>query len=213
MNWWSPRLQTHICVTWLHELKKAHIEGILPKGPYPPCLRIADWALWTGYPRYLFCCQCCKANYRTYVTKQTHMGKQKALWLNPLGFWVNLVSNCLVIIKSLRSHRHRHRHRHGHRHRHRQRHRHRHRHTHTKWPGFLFLRVLITTRQVYFRFYEGKTISKSLLIEIATACVFPYHLLECNMYKVLYFQRPGSSQLRRIDSVAACNITMWHSWD
>ena len=26
-------------------------EGILPKGPYPPCLRMADRALLTGYPR------------------------------------------------------------------------------------------------------------------------------------------------------------------
>ena len=30
-----------------------HIDGILPKGPYPPCLRMADRALLTGYPRYL----------------------------------------------------------------------------------------------------------------------------------------------------------------
>ena len=29
-----------------------HIEGILPKGPYPPCLRMAARALLTGYPRY-----------------------------------------------------------------------------------------------------------------------------------------------------------------
>ena len=30
------------------------IDGILPKGPYPPCLRMADRALLAGYPR-LFC--------------------------------------------------------------------------------------------------------------------------------------------------------------
>ena len=30
-----------------------HIDGILPKGPYPPCLRMADRALLAGYPRYL----------------------------------------------------------------------------------------------------------------------------------------------------------------
>ena len=29
-----------------------YIEGILPKGPYPPCLRMADRALLAGYPRY-----------------------------------------------------------------------------------------------------------------------------------------------------------------
>ena len=28
------------------------IEGILPKGPYPPCLRMADRALLAGYPQY-----------------------------------------------------------------------------------------------------------------------------------------------------------------
>ena len=30
-----------------------HIEGILPKGSYPPCLRMADRALLAGYPRYV----------------------------------------------------------------------------------------------------------------------------------------------------------------
>ena len=29
------------------------IEGILPKGPYPPCLRMADRALLAGYPRHM----------------------------------------------------------------------------------------------------------------------------------------------------------------
>ena len=29
------------------------IEGILPKGPYPPCLRMADRALLAGYPRHI----------------------------------------------------------------------------------------------------------------------------------------------------------------
>ena len=28
------------------------IDGILPKGPYPPCLRMADRALLAGYPRH-----------------------------------------------------------------------------------------------------------------------------------------------------------------
>ena len=31
----------------------SHIDGILPKGPYPPCLRMADRALLAGYPRYM----------------------------------------------------------------------------------------------------------------------------------------------------------------
>ena len=29
------------------------MEGILPKGPYPPCLRMADRTLLAGYPRYV----------------------------------------------------------------------------------------------------------------------------------------------------------------
>ena len=29
------------------------IDGILPKGPYPPCLRMADWALLAGYSRHM----------------------------------------------------------------------------------------------------------------------------------------------------------------
>ena len=28
-----------------------HVDGILPKGPYPPCLRMADRSLLAGYPR------------------------------------------------------------------------------------------------------------------------------------------------------------------
>ena len=32
-----------------------YIEGILPKGPYPPWLRMADKALLAGYPRYRVC--------------------------------------------------------------------------------------------------------------------------------------------------------------
>ena len=29
-----------------------YFDGILPKGPYPPCLRMADRALLAGYPRF-----------------------------------------------------------------------------------------------------------------------------------------------------------------
>ena len=36
------------------ELTK-HIDFILPKGPYRPCLRMADRALLAGYPRYALC--------------------------------------------------------------------------------------------------------------------------------------------------------------
>ena len=31
------------------------IKGIVPKGPFPPCLRMADRALLAGYPRYTNC--------------------------------------------------------------------------------------------------------------------------------------------------------------
>ena len=30
-----------------------YFEGILPKGPYPPCLRMADRTLLAGYPRFI----------------------------------------------------------------------------------------------------------------------------------------------------------------
>ena len=54
-HWWK-------CV-WRFRLQKRrpfclgldaliYIDGILPKGPYQPCLRIADRALLAGYPRY-----------------------------------------------------------------------------------------------------------------------------------------------------------------
>ena len=35
---------------------KRCIEGIVQKGPYPPCLRMADRALLAGYPRYMAIC-------------------------------------------------------------------------------------------------------------------------------------------------------------
>ena len=37
---------------WRKVRGRPYIEGILPKGPYPPCLRMADRALLAGYPRY-----------------------------------------------------------------------------------------------------------------------------------------------------------------
>ena len=42
---------THI-ITWHNFVDIINIEGILPKGTYPPCLRMADRALLAGYPRY-----------------------------------------------------------------------------------------------------------------------------------------------------------------
>ena len=40
-------------VVFIMTLSLRHIEGILPKGPHPPCLRMADRALLAGYPRYV----------------------------------------------------------------------------------------------------------------------------------------------------------------
>ena len=37
LEWWSA----------------AYIDGILPKGPYPPCLHMADRAFLAAYPRYM----------------------------------------------------------------------------------------------------------------------------------------------------------------
>ena len=60
-NAWVNHGMMHHYKTWkvltLHYVRyyrqsKADIEGILPKGPYPPCLRMADRALLAGYPRY-----------------------------------------------------------------------------------------------------------------------------------------------------------------
>ena len=39
----------------VHHKRKAHIEGILPKGPYLPCVSMAGRALLAGYPRYHDC--------------------------------------------------------------------------------------------------------------------------------------------------------------
>ena len=35
------------------QVQGTHIDSILPKGSYPPCLRMADRALLAGYPRYI----------------------------------------------------------------------------------------------------------------------------------------------------------------
>ena len=44
-----------------YHLLSSDIESILPKGPYPPCLRMADRALLAGYHRY--CTEKCFVNY------------------------------------------------------------------------------------------------------------------------------------------------------
>ena len=48
-----------------------HIEGILPKGPYLPCLRMADRALLAGYPQYMkINCEMCKYKNTTHHEKK-----------------------------------------------------------------------------------------------------------------------------------------------
>ena len=45
-------------VTWRVAInRRIHIDGILPKGLYPPCLRMADRALLAVYPRYICVCK------------------------------------------------------------------------------------------------------------------------------------------------------------
>ena len=50
-------LTKHICLPYSYfpviRIPNPYMEGILPKGPYPPCLRMADRALLAGYSRYL----------------------------------------------------------------------------------------------------------------------------------------------------------------
>ena len=48
---WNPHCLHHLCFNKY----SAYIDGILPKGPYPPCLRMADRAFLAGYPRYGKC--------------------------------------------------------------------------------------------------------------------------------------------------------------
>ena len=66
----------HQNMCWTH----IYIYGILPKGPYPPCLRMADRALLARYPRIeitiLFACE---------------MGWWEALWLS-FKFKTTLIS-------------------------------------------------------------------------------------------------------------------------
>ena len=50
-TWNSDRFGFQRASLSTNTVKKIYIEGILPKGPYPPCLRMEDRALLTGYPR------------------------------------------------------------------------------------------------------------------------------------------------------------------
>ena len=58
LNFDSLKCKNILC-SWMHHtylrLQHKNIDGILPKGPYPPCLRMADRALLAGYPRHPLC--------------------------------------------------------------------------------------------------------------------------------------------------------------
>ena len=47
----KQKLHFHITMFPSVSQRRIYIEGILPKGPYPPCLRMADRVLLAGYPR------------------------------------------------------------------------------------------------------------------------------------------------------------------
>ena len=43
----------YILILWIF-MSTSYINGILPKGPYPPCLRMADRAVLAGYHIYIY---------------------------------------------------------------------------------------------------------------------------------------------------------------
>ena len=54
--------QIFSCIRWNQMLYISYIDGILPKRPYPPCLRMADRALLAGYARYQLLCSSLRDN-------------------------------------------------------------------------------------------------------------------------------------------------------
>ena len=57
-RWYENHLSFVICWSYIRDIPhvikrgaRTAMEGILPKGPYPPCLRMVDRALLAGYPR------------------------------------------------------------------------------------------------------------------------------------------------------------------
>ena len=62
----------------LSQISNPSIEGILPKGPYPPCLRMADRALLAGYPR-IIVHEKYRDNERTICLRRWTVLKKKSL--------------------------------------------------------------------------------------------------------------------------------------
>ena len=48
-------IATQAEISFCTQYTNTDIDSILPKGPYQPCLRMADRALLAGYPRYTVC--------------------------------------------------------------------------------------------------------------------------------------------------------------
>ena len=89
------------------ELSKTHIEGILPKGPYPPCLRMADRALLTGCPRhtvilYPWLCPCsgslCSLFFLQHITFLLFMA---VCCLVCVGLWMYIISHVPSFLSSM----------------------------------------------------------------------------------------------------------------
>ena len=78
-NWFPPEsgLVTHEALT--------HIEGVLPKGPYLPCVSMADRALLAGYHRHMHCSELSQHRFR----------EQFVAWLAPSHYltqcWLTLI--------------------------------------------------------------------------------------------------------------------------
>ena len=82
------------------------IDGILPKGSYPPCLRMADRALLAGYPRYLSAvCGCSDVwPYAIVITERSHPISRVSCQKGPIcyasarrvgPFWQDTIDLCM----------------------------------------------------------------------------------------------------------------------
>ena len=96
-----------------------HIDGILPKGPYPPCLRMADCALLAGYPRYVMSLSWPHAtnepytyeidtyntNFISFLDSKVHGANMGPTWVlsapvgshvGPMNLVIRVIMNCLL---------------------------------------------------------------------------------------------------------------------
>ena len=74
-------------------LWKQYIDGILSKGPYPPCLRLAGRALLAGYPRHRKCSRyLCLTG-----TWNLHTYNYRRLW-DVCTWEKNMVAGCVTLL-------------------------------------------------------------------------------------------------------------------